>query len=688
MPFTAEQIASAEESQLSAATDDTRFVRLVAGPGTGKSKTIEKRVAYVLENGTPGTRVAVISFTRATCQELASRLKRFCAIRACADESLSVRVSTMHALALRILRRGNLLNAFYPSDPVILDEWESTRIYDEELAHTIGVSPGRAAEIRIAHDARWQTLDPSSYDQAAISEQERNGSVAFHVTRSNLYSSVLPGELIFKCVGALEGNHIAPEHLPAIEQLIVDEFQDLNACDQRFIELLVQRGATLFIAGDDDQSIYSFRHADPSGIVRFDRRYEGASTHTLTDCFRCTPAIVAPAIRLIAHNANRLPKQLDALYEDAAPPVEGRLLVWSFPTPEEEARAIALSCRMLIQEGMQGHENEILVLVSDRRLQLDVITTAFQAAGVPFDLPSGIPLADDDAARSAYCMLRILKGEAEERPDYIAHRAFLSVMRGVGIQTQRQVGDLCVQHNQNYRDLFYLENLPAWLIGRPRRAVERVMQILQRMNGWSLDETLEQRAEEMISIVGDCIFGGGDSAESGCERLRGYVHALRPGMLLSELLDLFSARTELELEQVLQSVDSRLDGIPREEQAAQRRVRILTMHGAKGLSGKVVFIPSLEQGIMPSMRAVNAAGLLIEARRLFYVSLTRAMAACIISHASLRTGASARRIAGSTNWHPPRSQFLAEMNLRTEQREGGLAQNEARDIIADVQCMG
>jgi len=123
MPITDAQKAIAEQRQWTAAIDQSPQVRLVAGPGTGKSHTIEKRIANFLTNGvTPGN-VYAISFTRATCAELAERIQFYCSTLACAQAAQEVRVSTMHSLALRILRRANLLTS-YPSTPIMLDDWE------------------------------------------------------------------------------------------------------------------------------------------------------------------------------------------------------------------------------------------------------------------------------------------------------------------------------------------------------------------------------------------------------------------------------------------------------------------------------------------------------------------------------------------------------------------------------------
>ncbi len=323
MPITPAQRDAAEQKQWAAAQDSAGEVRLVAGPGTGKSKVIEMRVAHVLNNEGDPSKVYVISFTKAAYAELRDRIANFCSGQACAAAATQIRISTMHSLALRILRAANLLSALYPSDPSIIDKWECKEIYDKEFATVMHCTPTRAGEIRLAHDAAWQTLNPGSINQAAITQAEREGFQSFHHTRSNLYSMVLPGEVIFRCVDAFRMNQIQPQHIPAVDHLIVDEFQDLNLCDQEFVEFLSRAGTHLFVAGDDDQSIYSFRHADPSGIVHFNTRYIAASTHILTDCFRCAPNILTPATAMIAYNPNRVAKHLVSLYQAGGAPGRG-----------------------------------------------------------------------------------------------------------------------------------------------------------------------------------------------------------------------------------------------------------------------------------------------------------------------------------------------------------------------------
>ncbi len=686
MPITPAQKAHAEQMQWTAARDGAPQVRLVSGPGTGKSHTIEKRVADLLSNGaTPGN-VYVISFTRATCAELTARIQKFCSTLPCAGAASQVRVSTMHSLALRLLRRANLLTS-YPSTPIILDDWEQTNVYDSELASSLGCTPGRAGEIRRAHDAQWQTLNPQYVNQAQITPTEVQGFNAFHAARTNLYSCVLPGEVIYKLVDAMQQGAVQPGQLPTIDHLIVDEFQDLNACDQEFVRLLTSHGAILFVAGDDDQSIYmSLRHANPDGIVRFQVVYPSSSTHILTDCFRCAPAILTPASRLITYNPNRVAKKLVSLYGAASPPVQGRLWIWSFQTAQEEARAIARSCQELINAGMTGREDEILILISNRRVQLDLIAQELGNLGLPYDPPRGASLVNElEPIRAVYAMLRIARDQATGEEDYPAHRDILGILSSVGHVTAKAVADACITNNQNFRQLFHLPACPAWLTGRPASAVQRVMAIVQAAANWTMADTLAARTADIAGVLSGHVFASGGNAANYVNMWNTLAGALPTQMTLEELLQFLAADSESDQQAILDLVNQRIGGaVPPAPGVVQKRIRVLTMHGAKGLSGKVVFIPSAEQGIMPNFKALQATGLLIEQRRLFYVSVTRAMACCIISHVAQHTGAQAMALTQNPVARLTRSQFLNEMGTPSTTRTAGLTAAEAASIMAEV----
>jgi DNA helicase-2/ATP-dependent DNA helicase PcrA len=568
----------------------------------------------------------------------------------------------------------------------MLDDWEQTNVYDKELASSIGCTHSRATEIRLAHDTQWQTLNPQYLNQALITPTEIQGFNAFHASRTNLYSCVLPGEVIYKCVEALQQGSLQVSQLPQIDHLIVDEYQDLNACDQEFVRLLCSHNAVLFIAGDDDQSIYSFRHANPNGIVQFHNTYPASSTHVLTDCFRCTPAILGSASRLISFNPNRVPKNMNPLYGSANPPVTGQLLVWSFLSAQDEAHAIAHSCQELINTGMAGREDEILILITNRRVQLNTVARELGNLGLPYDPPRGASLTYEyEPIRAVYALLRIANDQSTGEEDYPAHRDILGLLSGVGNATAKGVADACIANNQNFRQLFYLSSCPSWLFGRAASAVQRVMAIVQSVGPWNMTDTLASRTADIANILSTQVYISGQNASTNVAMWNTLAGALPSDMTLGELIFFLAADTETDQQKILDLVSQRISGGQAQTMTpAPKHIRILTMHGAKGLSGKVVFIPSSEQGIMPNFKALQATGLVIEQRRLFYVSLTRAMACCIISHSAQHTGAASMALTQTPVTRLTRSQFLNEMGIPSVNRTMGLTSSEAAAIVAQV----
>jgi DNA helicase II / ATP-dependent DNA helicase PcrA len=369
MPITALQLQFAQTDQQNAARDGRPQVRLIAGPGTGKSFTIEDRVCWLLQNGTNAQRIFAISFTNAAAQDLRLRVAQYCQSQG--QDGGSVSVTTMHSLALRMLRLAGLLQRF-PVSPMVIDQWGIINVFTAEFCADYGVGVIRAEYIQRDHEAYWSTgvYDPPNYipPDPPISAAERAQLSEFLVRFEQVYSCILPGEIVRECVEQIRAGLVVPQELITIEQLIVDEYQDLNPMDLEFVAALIKGGATTFVAGDDDQSIYSFRFALPQGIQTFPADYPNCGDHTLRYCFRCSTTVLAAGQAVITGypSANRIPKNIVSLYAASAPPVAGSVLRWSFPSGAAEARAIARSCRALIDAGMAPAD--ILILISDRNL--------------------------------------------------------------------------------------------------------------------------------------------------------------------------------------------------------------------------------------------------------------------------------------------------------------------------------
>jgi superfamily I DNA/RNA helicase len=262
---------------------------------------------------------------------------------------------------------------------------------------------------------------------------------------------------------------------------------------------------------------------------------------------------------------------------------------------------------------MSGQEDQIVILISNRRLQLGPITRELANLGIPFDPPGGQAIRDETSGRAVYSLLRLVRDQTTGVRDYAVYRGLMGQLHGVGVGTSKNVGDLCVANNQNYRELFQLAVDPHWLFGRAAAAVSRVRGLRQAVAGWTLQDTVADRTAEIAQLVSGAIFTGSHQADAYSDEWRALADTLPEEMTLEELLMFLSADDEADQRRVLDAVNERI-GPAQEEpgEPAQNRIRILTMHGAKGLSGRVVFIPSVEQGIMPNFKAIRAAGLLIE----------------------------------------------------------------------------
>ena len=367
MPLRPGDVVAAQRVQDVAAHDDSVAVRLVAGPGTGKSATIEERFRWLYgDHAAPPDSVFGVSFTRAASKDLKLRVAAHCSAHGVPGTADEIRITTLHSLALATLARANRL-AQFPVRPRVFDEWEVENVFDAEFSAQSGRTPARCQEIRKSREAFWSLggLSPANYIQPdpPISGEEERAFLAFHRPTTQTYAGVLPGEIVRLCVDAMEAGLLPAAELLGMRHLIVDEYQDLNPIDIRFIDRLHDEGVSIFVAGDDDQSVYAFRFASPGGIQDFPTRHEGAGDHVLEGCFRCSTSIVRASNRLIENfsPSTRIPKELVSLWESADPPVDGVLHHWRFARHNVEASAIAESCTRLIEAGIAPVQIMILL---------------------------------------------------------------------------------------------------------------------------------------------------------------------------------------------------------------------------------------------------------------------------------------------------------------------------------------
>lgn len=668
MPLTPQQIEVAQARQRLAAHDTRQQVRLLAGPGSGKTSTIEERVRWLLSNGVPPDGIYVVSFTRASSLDLRRRIVKHC-LRSGQEGGELVSVTTLHSLALSALRAGGFIEGVYPTSPLVLDKWELKEIFDREFKCTSGYTLGRCELIRGNHEAFWSTesWNPPNYIQPKppVTKEERERFSSFHQPRTQTYACVLPGEIVRMCMERIEAGLLDPRTLLQMQHLIVDEFQDLNPVDLGFIHSIIDQGVSVFVGGDDDQSIYSFRFASPAGIQTFPSRYPNSGQHELQECFRCTPQVLGTAMALIRAYPlpDRIPKNFSSLWDDAEPPVMGVVHRWRFSSDVGEARSIAKSCQDLISQGVPPRE--ILILLGNSRRLLSPLKNTFdQIEGVDFEPPHADTYIKTASGRFVLGLIRLVC----ETDDYVAYRIILGQRPGVGDATCNNVANLVIQNNLNYRDIFRLPLPDGVFSGRALSAINHVRDVCALISDWQPGDALEQRAEDIANIIYD-LYGVED-----VDNWRSQIEHLPSGMSLEEFRNYLWADTDEQQVSLLTSVYERLGLDVPDAGVLPPRVRAMTMHGAKGLNASVVFIPGLEEGILPNSYQRRASGLILEAARLLYVSITRARVACILSYS---TG----RVVHGEYVEPTPSRFNKCLAGRFFPRDSGLSQEEVSEII-------
>jgi DNA helicase-2/ATP-dependent DNA helicase PcrA len=388
--------------------------RLLAGPGTGKSFTLSKRVEALVGAGRDPGRMLLLSFTRLAAQDLAAGVAENL------EPGHQPEASTLHSYAFRQLRKqsGEAYVGRY-----VVDDWEFKNLVRIDIGRRMRMAPGRVSELIEAYDAAWRTLDePPSFPERQ----------AFEATLEDLRHVLrfaLPGELVEMFRRVLNGN---PDFDPALDFLIVDEYQDLNRCDQEVIRQLAANGAALLVAGDDDQSLYGFRHANPEGIVGFVEDFAPCGNYALSECRRCAAEILAPAIRLIEHNPGRATK---SLHSDRT---GGEVRVYSFRGQRQQAVGMA---RLIEAERDRGTDLSKVFVLLPRKNFAEMYVEELSNRGIPVvDLANSSKLLEDDSIRRLMYLLRYVV----DRDDGMAVRGWLKTTPGVGPTRVGTVLDLAI----------------------------------------------------------------------------------------------------------------------------------------------------------------------------------------------------------------------------------------------------
>jgi len=625
--------------QRAAASHVGSHARLLAGPGTGKTRTLTRRILYLVEvRGVEPSRLVALTFTRAAAFELRDRVQRELAGRY-ADRPT---VATLHSYALRnLLHNARRLDAL-PQPLRIADDWEERWIIMEDLKGLMG----EGADIDTVRDrldelsADWNTLGVEGDAAQQRADPRFVGAWREH---RGVYGYTLRAELVYELKRALERRGDI-ELVPPTDHLLVDEYQDLNACDAAVIDAIRRRGAEVYGAGDDDQSIYGFRYALPAGIRTFPERYAPAGDLRLEVCVRCDKSI----INLAKFVARLDPQAIDKPLRPRDDAGEGEALLLHFGNQFEEADGVASICRYLIDD-VDHQPEEILVLLRSDRYGVfsEPLVAALRAANVPVNLNvSPETPMDTDDGRTALAFLRL----CHHGGDGLSWRTLLKLRgKGIGEGAIRALYEMARADHLTFGHVMARKDLSAiprfgTRLQAERTAILRDLVATCPLLDTPTDGSPAPPLAERVNKVLEAIIR--DPQERAA--VADYVEAVIVESDAATLADLLQALSAA--------------GSQTEQAIVPGAVNVLTMHRAKGLSARTVIIMAAEDEYIPGRAAGTPAE--DDERRLLYVSLTRARERLVVTVADKRTGRQRRtgRTSGEAVRHLTRYLQDAPLN--------------------------
>jgi DNA helicase-2/ATP-dependent DNA helicase PcrA len=645
-------LAGLNEPQRQAVRHGEGPLLVLAGAGSGKTRVLTHRIAYLLatDQARPGE-ILAITFTNKAANEMRERVEALVG-----RSARAMWVTTFHSSCARMLR-ADAEKLGYSRGFTIYDESDSLRMLKRCMTE-LGIDPKRypprAIRAQIS-GAKNKLVDASSYAEAQGSVFEETVAEAYALYEKRMLEANAMDfdDLLVRTVNAMElFEEVRDRWRRVFKHVLVDEYQDTNHAQYRLLQLLSSEHGNLMVVGDEDQSIYGFRHADIRNILDFERDFPEAAVIKLEQNYRSTQTILSAANAVVERNRERREKRLWTEIAGGEP-----VQLVEVGDEHEEARWVAGEIQRLGEdEGMRREDVAVFYRTNAMSRVLEDTLVRFE---LPYQVIGGTKFYERAEIKDAVAYLSLLVNPSDQ---VSFARVVNSPRRGIGNTTQ---GRLAAHANTT--------GLPIWEVaGR----VEEVPGL-----GAAAIRSIS-RFHEMVESLIEKAEGGAPVAEVLRAVLSesGYLEALEAERTieaegrvenLEELIGVaaeFDANHELEgegevppLEEFLQQISlyTEQDGLREDESL----VTLMTLHNAKGLEYDTVFIVGCEEGSFPHMRALEEGGE-EEERRLCYVGITRARQRLYM------TWARERRLFGRAERNLP-SRFVDELPAELTERHGG-----------------
>ncbi|MFW6694625.1 DNA helicase PcrA [Streptomyces sp. MAR4 CNX-425] len=620
---------------------------IVAGAGSGKTRVLTHRIAYLLakRRAHPG-QILAITFTNKAAGEMKERVEELVGARANA-----MWVSTFHSACVRILRRESKKLGFTSSFS-IYDAADSRRLMSlvcRDLDLDPKRYPPKAFSARIS-GLKNELVDEESWASQAADGYEKTLAEAYAMYQSRLReaNALDFDDLIMTTVNLLQAFPDVAEHYRRrFRHVLVDEYQDTNHAQYTLVRELVgteEDPAELCVVGDADQSIYAFRGATIRNILQFEEDYPEARTILLEQNYRSTQTILNAANAVIERNSSRRPKNL---WTDAG--AGARIVGYVADTEHDEAQFVADEIDRLSDAG-DARAGDVAVFYRTNA-QSRVFEEVFIRVGLPYKVVGGVRFYERREVRDVLAYLRVLANPEDSVP---LRRIMNVPKRGIGDRAEAMIEALAQRERISFPQALVRVDEAYGMASRSVNAVKRFNTLM----------------EELRTVV-ESGAGPATVLEAVLERT-GYLAELQASTdpqdetRIENLQELAAVALEFEqergeegpgtladfLERVALVADS--DEIPEEETDGSGVITLMTLHTAKGLEFPVVFLSGMEDGVFPHMRALGDVKELEEERRLAYVGITRAQERLYLTRSVMRSS------WGQPSYNPP-SRFLDEI---------------------------
>lgn len=624
-------------------------ILVLAGAGSGKTRVLTRRIAYLISTGVAPDNILAVTFTNKATAEMKERLRVILG-----SVSNSLWVATFHSACLRILRRhAKAIN--YNNDFVIYDDKDSDNLIKGILKEMKIDAPKDVIRNykRIISDAKNHCLSHKSclkrlaQDKTAFAED-----VFEHYQRALHKANAMDfDDLLLNTVILLNTNpEILSLYQRALHYILIDEFQDTNRVQYEFIQLISKPRNNLFVVGDDDQSIYAFRGADSSHILNFNKKdYPEATVVKLEQNYRSTANILNAANAVIVKNTTRQAKSLWTDGKDGS-----KIKTYSANDENDEATFIARKIKSKIDEKLSLNE---IALFYRTNAQSRALEEALNAYGIPYRIYGGLKFYDRKEVKDILAYLKLIQNTSD-------NQAYLRVVnnppRGIGLQSIQNVVNFARENDSTLYEATKELSQSNAKLKVFYDLMESFIQISETEFASVLIEKISTESGYLARLK-NLKDGSSQSRIENLDELKGV--ARRSELLFSspkEALGGFLDRIAL-TSSIDEAAKDTTDGGNNENQELPEAVTLMTLHMAKGLEYEMVFLTGFEQGLLPHSRTLMNLTEIEEERRLCYVGMTRAKKELYLTKTKFRSMFTSGSSFGISGQYREVSQFYFDI---------------------------